>query len=92
MVYHSQFNITNSFHAVAFSLIFEKQFIVINRQEAINTRMRDLLQIVKLKHLVKNYEEYLNLAPIVYKEPTLLLKDKIVFSKKFLSNALNLAK
>jgi hypothetical protein len=53
--------------------------------------MRDLLQTVKLKRLVKTYGDYLNLTPIEYKEVTLLLKDKIVFSKKFLANALKLA-
>ncbi len=40
--------LSNSFHATAFSLIFQKDFYVVNREEKINTRMRDLLQSVEL--------------------------------------------
>lgn len=43
LVHHAQFVVSNSFHATAFSLIFEKQFAVFDRQEHINTRMRDLM-------------------------------------------------
>lgn len=35
--------LSNSFHATVFSLIFEKEFWVINRKEEINARMKDLL-------------------------------------------------
>ncbi len=52
LMYHAQFVITNSFHSVAFSLIFQKQFIVVNRSENINTRMRDLLSLFNLSHLL----------------------------------------
>lgn len=38
--------LSNSFHATAFSLIFGKEFYVVNRQEKINTRMQDLLTAV----------------------------------------------
>lgn len=40
--------ISNSFHATAFSLIFQKDFYVVNRKENINTRMRDLLGSLSL--------------------------------------------
>ena len=36
--------ISNSFHATAFSIIFEKNFFVVNREDGLNTRMKDLLQ------------------------------------------------
>lgn len=42
--------LSNSFHATAFSLIFQKEFYVINREEKINTRMRDLLGVVELEN------------------------------------------
>lgn len=42
-IYHADIVISNSFHATAFSIIFQKAFYVVNRQDAINTRMRDLL-------------------------------------------------
>lgn len=41
--------LSNSFHATAFSLIFQKDFYVLNREEKINTRMRDLLKILGLE-------------------------------------------
>ena len=40
---NAEFIISNSFHGTAYSLIFEKEFIVTNRVDKINTRMRDLL-------------------------------------------------
>ncbi len=44
--------ISNSFHATAFSLIFQKEFYVIPRNEDINTRMEDLLASVGLEDRV----------------------------------------
>lgn len=54
LVMDADFVISNSFHATAFSLIFEKQFAVFARKEAINTRMRDLLTLVGLESRMIN--------------------------------------
>ena len=90
LIYNSQYNLTNSFHAVAFSLIFEKQFLVFNRSEKINTRMRDLLELIGLpqflvdtKCIKDHYKEEIN-----YKMVDKKLREHIQFSKDFLSNAL----
>lgn len=48
ILYHADIIISNSFHATAFSIIFEKEFYVVNRKDAINTRMWDLLSDLKL--------------------------------------------
>ena len=48
LVNNAEFVVSNSFHATAFSLIFHKQFVVFNRMEKINTRMRDLLTMAGL--------------------------------------------
>lgn len=45
LIRNAEFVVSNSFHATAFSLIFHKQFVVFNRNEGINTRMRDLIQL-----------------------------------------------
>lgn len=37
----ADFVLSNSFHATAFSVIFEREFAVVERTEKINTRMRD---------------------------------------------------
>lgn len=89
LIYNSQFNITNSFHAVAFSLIFEKQLIVVNRTEKINTRMRDLLSLFGLdSYLISSMEEYGILEDIDYEKVRNPMQDCIQRSKQFLINAL----
>lgn len=46
LVQNAQMVFSNSFHATAFSMIFERPFQVFDRKENINTRMRDLLSSV----------------------------------------------
>lgn len=89
LVAQSQINLTNSFHATAFSLIFQKEFVVVNRFEKINTRMRDLLELVGIKnHLVSTLEEAISLPKVDYLTVSNLLKQQINKSKEFLINAL----
>lgn len=52
LVKNASFVISNSFHAVAFSFIFQKKFLVYNRGYKINTRMRDLLDSLNCGHLL----------------------------------------
>lgn len=49
LIRNAEFVVSNSFHATAFSLIFHKQFVVFNRNEGINTRMRDLIQLAGIQ-------------------------------------------
>jgi hypothetical protein len=84
LVQNSQFNITNSFHALAFSLIFNKEFVVVNRTDKINTRMRDLLGLLNLKQLITNFEEFTDLELVDYNTVNKLLADRISFSQDFL--------
>ena len=48
LVSGAEYVISNSFHATAFAIIFEKPFEVFERKEKINTRMCDLLQLLNL--------------------------------------------
>ena len=50
LIKQAEMIVSNSFHATAFSLIFEKNFWVMKRTENINTRMIDLLSIVELNN------------------------------------------
>lgn len=90
LIHSAQYIISNSFHAVAFSLIFEKQFAVVNRKESINTRMRDLLNLFDLgDRLISSVIDFNSLAEI---DHSLFLKKKqmkIQYSKDFLLSALN---
>ena len=90
LVKNAKYVLTNSFHAVAFSLIFNKKFYVFNRSEAINTRMRDLLESVDLLEILwnRNKENDIDKINFNYQKINNLLDDKIKFSKNFLKNAL----
>lgn len=49
LVHNAKIVLSNSFHATAFSIIFRRPFRVFDRQEEINTRMRDLLLSVGIQ-------------------------------------------
>lgn len=88
LVYSAKMNISNSFHSTAFSLIFEKQFVVINRSEKINTRMRDLLRLMDLANLIDSVSEFQLLGKIDYELTKLRIERSINSSKSFLLNSL----
>ncbi len=46
----AEFVLSNSFHATAFSLIFRRPYLTVDREEGINTRMQDLNRLVGLEH------------------------------------------
>ena len=53
LVQDAAFVLSNSFHATAFSVIFRREFAVVERTEKINTRMRDLTSLLGLSdHMV----------------------------------------
>lgn len=49
LVSHAEAVVTNSFHAIAFSILFERPFVVFDRQEPLNSRLHDLLSDMELK-------------------------------------------
>jgi hypothetical protein len=90
LVHGADLVLTNSFHAVAFSLIFQKQFIVFNRSENINTRMRDLLILFNLDYLLvdNSIEFFYDSFNVDYSVIKCIMETKIFESKLFLNNAL----
>lgn len=91
LLYHSKFNITNSFHSVAFSLIFNKQFVVVNRTDNINTRMRDLLGLLALENnLITTYLGFETLEKIDYHLINPSVHKLIKKSQTFLFESLNI--
>lgn len=80
----ANFIFTNSFHSVAFALIFEKQFVTFNRIEAINTRSRDLLNLLHLDNLTDDYITVENLVKIDYIQVRKKLSIEINKAKSFL--------
>ncbi len=84
MVHDAKFIVSNSFHATAFSMIFERDFCVVNRTEGINERMKSLLMDYNLdERLTSAYSDHL-LHPIDYSTVIPLLEKDIEGSKKFL--------
>ena len=76
--------LSNSFHATAFSLIFQKDFYVINRTEHINTRMQDLVGDLGLSdRLICVPPE--EIVPVDYAAAVPRLKQKIAASKAYLT-------
>lgn len=49
LVENAQCVLTDSFHALAFSLIFQRPFLTFRRKEEINTRLEDLLRLAGLE-------------------------------------------
>jgi len=89
LVAQSKLNLTNSFHSTAFSLVFEKQFVVVNRSEDINTRMRDLMNLFDLRNLVCDFNESKIIKEIDYNEISVKVTNKCLNSKKYLIEILN---
>lgn len=80
--------VSNSFHATAFSLIFQRDFCVVNRSERINERMKSLLNSYRIEErLVNNYSDSL-LDSIDYHAVNIQIQKDIDGSKNFLKAAL----
>lgn len=79
LIKNAEMVLSNSFHATAFSIIFEKQFLVYDRKDKINTRMRDILETLEIT---------MGKEPIDYKKVNVLLKKQVENSKKYIDRVL----
>ncbi len=91
LIKNAKFIISNSFHAVAFSMIFQKQFVVFDRKENINNRMRDIVNLLDLDNIMLFYDE--KREDINFKIDYIEISKKLDFyiekSKTFLKNTLS---
>lgn len=88
LVHHAEFVVSNSFHATAFSLIFQKQFVVFNRSESINTRMRDLISCAGLSDCLMDAPKGRR-SQIDYRQVARKLDEKVVESKAFIEKVIS---
>ena len=88
LIRDAQVVISNSFHASAFSIIFERDFYVINRSEEINERMKSLLADFGIDNRLVSSLESLPMTPINYEAVNRLKENKILASKRFLNDTI----
>nr|WP_317999570.1 polysaccharide pyruvyl transferase family protein [uncultured Faecalibacillus sp.] len=87
---NSRYVISNSFHATAFSLIFHTDFLVVKRNEKINVRMEDLLEMFDLSYrLSDNIKD--NNFDINWSQVDKVLKVKKNESTQYINDIINLA-
>lgn len=94
---YSSFIVTDSFHCLAFSIIFNKQFIFIASKKHLLSRVTTLLDKLQIKdRIADNPEDARNLItkliPIDYKRVNEVLKEERVKSEEFLFDVINDAK
>ena len=83
----ADFVLSNSFHATAFSVIFEREFAVVERTEKINTRMRDFTTMLGLSdHMVTTETEIP--AGTDWTAVRRCLKDEIDHAKAYIDEVL----
>ena len=88
LVKDADYIISNSFHATAFSLIFQKQFCVVKRKEAINERMVSLLEEFGIAdRIVSEFNDSLQ-DVIKYYKVIQILDRKVDESKSYINKAL----
>mgnify|MGYP002568479601 FL=1 len=59
LIQNAAFVLSNSFHATAFSVIFEREFAVVERTERLNSRMRDFTALLGLSERMVTAESTL---------------------------------
>lgn len=90
LIKNASFVISNSFHATAFSLIFQKEFVVFRRKEGINTRMADLVNLVGLsERVITTSNEQIGNRKIDYLQIYERLDKEIEQSKKYIKSVLS---
>lgn len=85
LISQASFIVTDSFHGVAFSIIFEKQFVFSDEREPINSRGLELLERLGLKTIAYS-KEYTG-RKIDYKKVVAKLDRDIKEANSYLDNA-----
>ena len=87
LIKHSKYVVSNSFHGTAFALLFEKEFVVVERSEGINARMIDLLKNLAIPERL--LVDYKSLDPINYSRVNTRLGELKENSKGYIDSVLN---
>lgn len=92
LIKNAQCVISNSFHGTAFSLIYQRDFFVVNREDGLNTRMRDLLSHYSISERMihVDVEDRTLITHINYEKIKLIIENDIEFSRNWLNFNLDL--
>lgn len=91
IIHNADVVISNSFHATAFSMIFHREFYVVNRQENINTRMRNLLEDVGMEdHLVSSIADVEKAKDAEWNQVDGRIRQIVEYSKTFLKKEIDM--
>ena len=93
LIQSAQCILSNSFHATAFSVIFQKDFYVFQRHEGINTRMQDLMTDLGLSSRLVSREgiDDLVISSINYQQVEGKRESMAAYSKKYINEVLDAA-
>lgn len=83
-IYNAEFVVSNSFHAIAFSIIFEKKFIAVSHSKW-NSRLENLLEISGSLNSIKDKNENFIIDGVVSNNN---MKNIVESSKRFLDDTL----
>lgn len=92
LIKNAEYVVSNSLHATIFSIIFRKDFFVVDRDDGLNVRMHDLLRGCRLNHRIvfpDTDQEELQ-SHIDYSDVCRIVNSNIESSKKWLSNNLSI--
>lgn len=96
LIKNAEVIVTNSFHAIAFSLIFKKQFVVVNRTEkGLSERLDNILKISDLENRkISDAEQAISLfeEKIDYSERTKNIQEFANKSKEFIERCIDIEK
>lgn len=88
LIKNAEIVITNSFHGISFSIIFEKEFYAFTKGKTGNSRMKDLLKSLNLDSRLTEYGFNSLMEPIDYKAVETILSKQKDQAKEFIKNNL----
>ena len=93
LVKNAECVIGNSFHGILFSIIFERDFFVVRRNDGLNARMEDLLKRYDLSHrmIVSHLDDNALLEHVDFNHVNDKLASNIDSTKQFLAEQIKLA-
>ena len=93
----AKFIITDSFHGIAFSIIFRKQFVAILNDDGLNSRLLNLMNVMGLQERVfPSVEAMLKnkswMTRIDYSSKEEIINKQVSHSREYLNKSLNLCR